>query len=38
MGDTDIAVLVLLCPRHHTLVHAKDLMATVTGSTVTWDI
>lgn len=38
MGNTDIAFLVLLCPRHHTLVHEKDLMATVTGSVVTWDI
>lgn len=37
-GDTDIAFLVLLCPRHHTLVHTKDLMATVTGSVVTWHV
>ncbi|USQ81321.1 HNH endonuclease [Ornithinimicrobium faecis] len=37
-GNTDIAVLVLLCPRHHTLVHQKDLMATVSGSVVTWHV
>lgn len=37
-GDTDIAVLVLLCPRHHTLVHAKDLIATVIGNVVTWHV
>jgi len=37
-GGTDIASLVLLCPRHHTLVHDKDLMATVTGSVVTWHV
>lgn len=37
-GNTDIAFLVLLCPRHHTLVHAKDLMATVAGSVVTWHV
>jgi len=29
---------VLLCPRHHTLVHDKDLMATVAGSVVTWHV
>ncbi len=37
-GNTDIALLVLLCPRHHTLVHSKDLMATVSGSVVTWHV
>ncbi|MCK0112548.1 HNH endonuclease [Ornithinimicrobium sp. F0845] len=37
-GTTDLAVLVLLCPRHHTLVHDQDLMATVTGSIVTWHV
>ena len=37
-GGTDIAFLVLLCPRHHTLVHDKDLMATVAGSVVTWHV
>lgn len=37
-GGTDIENLALLCPRHHTLVHDKDLKATVTGSTVTWHL
>lgn len=37
-GSTDIETLALLCPRHHTLVHAKDLMATVTGGAVTWHV
>ena len=37
-GGTDIAHLVLLCPRHHTIVHDKDLHATVTGSVVTWHV
>ncbi len=37
-GGTDIELLVLLCPRHHTLVHDKDLMATVRGSVVTWHV
>ena len=37
-GGTDIFLLVLLCPRHHTMVHEKDLMATVNGSVVTWHL
>ena len=37
-GGTDLELLVLLCPRHHTLVHDKDLMATVNGSVVTWHV
>lgn len=37
-GDTDIEMLALLCPRHHTLVHERDLMATVAGSVVTWHV
>ncbi|WP_228255140.1 HNH endonuclease signature motif containing protein [Ornithinimicrobium avium] len=37
-GDTDIILLVLLCPRHHTVVHAEDLMATVVGDVVTWHL
>lgn len=37
-GGTDIAFLVLLCPRHHTMVHDKDLTATVAGSIVTWHV
>lgn len=37
-GNTDLVFLVLLCPRHHSLVHSKDLMATVAGSVVTWHV
>ncbi|AXH96119.1 HNH endonuclease signature motif containing protein [Ornithinimicrobium avium] len=37
-GDTDIVLLVLLCPRHHTVVHTEDLMATVVGDVVTWHL
>lgn len=37
-GDTDIDNLALLCPRHHTLVHSKDLAATVSGGCVTWHV
>jgi hypothetical protein len=37
-GGTDLANLALLCPRHHTLVHDKDLMASVNGNTVTWHL
>ncbi|WP_256840844.1 HNH endonuclease signature motif containing protein [Ornithinimicrobium cryptoxanthini] len=37
-GGTDLELLVLLCPRHHTLVHDQDLMATITGSIVTWHV
>ncbi|WP_256841422.1 HNH endonuclease signature motif containing protein [Ornithinimicrobium cryptoxanthini] len=37
-GGTDLELLVLLCPRHHTLVHDQDLMATITGSVVTWHV
>ncbi|WP_122262154.1 HNH endonuclease signature motif containing protein [Ornithinimicrobium cerasi] len=37
-GGTDILNLVLLCPRHHTLVHTKDLHATVTGNVVYWHV
>lgn len=35
-GNTDVAEMALLCPRHHTLVHHKDLTATITGGTITW--
>lgn len=35
-GDTDIGLLALLCPRHHTVVHEKDLAASVVGAVVTW--
>ncbi|RIK15385.1 MAG: hypothetical protein DCC50_08245 [Acidobacteria bacterium] len=37
-GDTDILLLVLLCPRHHTVVHERDLTATVVGDVVTWHL
>lgn len=37
-GGTDILNLALLCPRHHTLVHDKDLTATIRGSNVTWHL
>jgi hypothetical protein len=35
-GATDLANLALLCGRHHTLVHERDLTATVTAHGVTW--
>lgn len=37
-GGTDIDSLALLCPRHHTLVHDKDLEASIVGSIVTWHV
>lgn len=37
-GPTNITNLALLCPRHHTLVHDKDLTATIHGSIVTWHL
>lgn len=35
-GTTDIGLLVLLCPRHHIVVHEKGLVATVVGGVSTW--
>lgn len=35
-GRTDISRLVLLCDRHHTVVHQRDLTATVDETGVTW--
>jgi hypothetical protein len=35
-GKTDLSNGALLCPRHHTHVHAHDLTATVTTTGVTW--
>ena len=37
-GRTDMDNLALLCPRHHTLVHDKDLSATIRGCIVTWHV
>ena len=37
-GSTDIVFLVLLCPRHHTKVHDKDLTCTVDGGVATWHV
>jgi hypothetical protein len=35
-GPTDLSNAALLCGRHHTLVHERDLTATVTATGVTW--
>lgn len=35
-GKTDIGRLVLLCERHHTVVHHRDLTATIDTTGVTW--
>ena len=35
-GDTCVSNGALLCPRHHTTVHDRDLTATVTARGVTW--
>ncbi len=37
-GGTDLDNLALLCSRHHTLVHQRDLTASVDGGTVTWHV
>ncbi|MBA2694445.1 MAG: DUF222 domain-containing protein, partial [Actinobacteria bacterium] len=37
-GHTDILNLALLCGRHHTIVHTKDLRATVDATGVTWHL
>ena len=37
-GPTDFANAALLCGRHHTLVHQRDLTATVTDTGVTWHV
>lgn len=37
-GATDITNLALLCGRHHTLVHERDLQATITSTEVTWHL
>jgi hypothetical protein len=35
-GPTDVANAALLCERHHTLVHQRDLVGTVDANGVTW--
>ena len=35
-GPTSLTNLALLCPRHHTHVHTKNLTATITDTGVTW--
>ncbi len=37
-GLSDIGNYALLCGRHHTIVHDKDLMATVHATGVTWHV
>jgi len=37
-GLTDLSNAALLCGRHHTLVHQRDLTATVTDTGVTWHV
>lgn len=37
-GPTDIANMALLCGRHHTIVHDKDLSATTDATGVTWHV
>ncbi|MDO5738809.1 MAG: DUF222 domain-containing protein [Ornithinimicrobium sp.] len=37
-GRSDLSNYALLCPRHHTWVHDRDLTATVTGRGVIWHL
>ncbi len=37
-GRTDLSNAALLCGRHHTIVHQRDLTATVTDTGVTWHV
>ncbi|MDF2092533.1 HNH endonuclease signature motif containing protein [Knoellia sp. 3-2P3] len=37
-GDTALANTALLCGRHHTLVHDRDLTCTITATHVTWHL
>lgn len=37
-GPTDLANAALLCGRHHTLVHQRQITATVDPSGVTWHL
>lgn len=37
-GDTDVDKMVLLCGRHHTLVHLRELVCEIVGGKVTWHV
>jgi hypothetical protein len=37
-GPTDLVHLALLCPRHHTTVHERDLVATWVNNVLTWHV
>ena len=37
-GRTSLANTALLCGRHHTLAHERDLTPTITDTTVTWHL
>lgn len=37
-GDTDVDKMVLLCGRHHTIVHLKELFCELVGGTVVWHV
>ena len=37
-GSTSLANTALLCGRHHTLAHERDLTPTITDTTVTWHL
>ncbi|MGB3592898.1 MAG: HNH endonuclease signature motif containing protein, partial [Ornithinimicrobium sp.] len=37
-GRSDLSNYALLCGRHHTLVHARHLTATVHPTSVTWHL
>ena len=37
-GDTSLANTAMLCGRHHTLVHDRDLHCTITDTHVTWHL
>lgn len=37
-GTSDLLNLALLCGRHHTIVHDRDLIATITPTGVSWHL
>ncbi|MGB6005139.1 MAG: HNH endonuclease [Ornithinimicrobium sp.] len=37
-GPSDIDNYALLCGRHHTLVHDRDLTATITTTSIRWHL